>query len=275
MGLFSNHFEKEGPGVSKDEPRKVGVRRFFEVLFRDFGGLVKLNLLFFICALPSAALFAVGLFWLPAVLLPISIVAAFPIGGAYTAVLLGISKMLRDEHAFIWYDFKRKFVENIRGSMLPGIICAALVYAQVYAIMGVLSGELAFGLDWLIMDIIAALIFGMVSPYFFLQAGYIDLKTTALLKNSVFLAFRFFPRSFMGAVLASVFWALFAWFFPASLPLVLVIPFLTFTLSWLLMLMWIWKPVNELFKIEETLKNREDAELAAVHLERRTGGAAE
>jgi hypothetical protein len=173
MGLFSNRFEKEEPDVTKEKPRKGSVSRFFEVLISDFGGLVKLNLLFFICALPSAALFAAGMFRLPAVLIPLSIVAAFPIGGAYTAVLFGISKMLRDEPIFIWYDFKRKLIENIRSSMLPGIICTAFVYAQVYAVAGLFSGKLEIGRDWLLASIIAALIFGMISPYFFLQVGYI------------------------------------------------------------------------------------------------------
>jgi hypothetical protein len=64
----------------------------------------------------------------------------------------------------------------------------------------------------------------------------------------------------MAALSGNVFWVLFALFFPVTLPLVLAVPVLVFSLSWLLMLMWIWKPVNELFGIEKTLKSGEDTE---------------
>ena len=36
MGLFTRNFDKPGPGVSPDAPRKKGAARFFEILGRDF-----------------------------------------------------------------------------------------------------------------------------------------------------------------------------------------------------------------------------------------------
>ncbi len=35
MGLFNFHFDRPGPGVSPDAPRKKGPARFFEILGRD------------------------------------------------------------------------------------------------------------------------------------------------------------------------------------------------------------------------------------------------
>ena len=32
MGLFMRNFDKPGPGVSPDAPRKKGAARFFEIL---------------------------------------------------------------------------------------------------------------------------------------------------------------------------------------------------------------------------------------------------
>ena len=52
MGFFSNMYTKEGPGVRKDQPPKKGIPRFFEILMRDYGHLLKVNFLFLLCCLP-------------------------------------------------------------------------------------------------------------------------------------------------------------------------------------------------------------------------------
>ena len=46
VGFFSNMYTKEGPGVRKDQPPKKGIPRFFEILMRDYGHLLKVNFLF-------------------------------------------------------------------------------------------------------------------------------------------------------------------------------------------------------------------------------------
>ena len=63
MGLFSINYNKPGPGVSKDAPVKKPFFRFWEVYFRKFFDLIKLNMLF---AIPTAVtivlVFAFGFF---------------------------------------------------------------------------------------------------------------------------------------------------------------------------------------------------------------------
>ncbi len=268
MALFNRNFNKPGPGVAKDEPRKKGIRRFFEVLGRDFGGLVKLNLLFFACCVPSLALYIVGMLNLggnaSVVLLVLALVAAAPIGGAVTAGYYCISKMLQDRPGFIWHDFQRKFKENWLLTLPVGIVCTLIVYVQVYFLL-VLAGNPGsdLGLETVIF-IMSWVIFGMVSPYFFLQAGYLTLKTGALLKNSFLLAFGNGPRSLMGMLCGSIIWACIILFIPASLVLLPLLPLFAFSLSWLLTLMWIWKPVDAQFQIEETLRAKDKEALAGV-----------
>ena len=50
MGLFDlfNNYDKPGPGVSKDEPRKAPPIRFFEIFWRKLSKLVQLNLIYMI-----------------------------------------------------------------------------------------------------------------------------------------------------------------------------------------------------------------------------------
>ena len=50
FGLFN--YEKEGPGVSKDEPQKRGIFGFFEKFFRYFWQLVTVSFWWFLISIP-------------------------------------------------------------------------------------------------------------------------------------------------------------------------------------------------------------------------------
>lgn len=53
-GFFGiGDFTKEGKGVAKNAPKKRGVFAFFELFFRKFGRLVKLNLLYLVANIPT------------------------------------------------------------------------------------------------------------------------------------------------------------------------------------------------------------------------------
>jgi len=257
MGLFSRNYDKPGPGVRKDEPRKKGAARFFELLSRDFWDLVKLNILLCLCVAPTAVVFLFGLFgYYTGIAFILSLILAFPVGGALTASFYYITKMMRDDPSYVWYEFKRKFLENFRQAAPAGMICTAFVYAQVLLWGELILGEQGGDLIWFIVALLSLLIFGMITPYIFMHFAYIDLKAFRIIKNSVLLSFGFLPRSFMGAFLGGMIWIIFALYLPLSmlaLPLVLLI---FVSLSMLLCLMWVWKPFNNQFNIEETLVDR-------------------
>ena len=149
MGLFSRNFDRPGPGVNKDEPRKKGAARFFEVLFRDFFDLVKLNVIFCVCILPAVSAFILGLIsLLTPIAFIVSLIAAFPVGGALTAYSFCITKLLRDDPGFIWHEFKRKFRENFKQAAVPGIVCAAVIEVQALLWIPLLTGESGIGFEW-------------------------------------------------------------------------------------------------------------------------------
>lgn len=52
MSWFANYFTKEGAGIPKDEPVKVGLPLLLSIVKREWLELVKLNLLFLLVALP-------------------------------------------------------------------------------------------------------------------------------------------------------------------------------------------------------------------------------
>lgn len=53
MGIFSPNYSSPGPGIPKNAPKRKGLARFYEIYFRKFWDLIKLNLLYMITLIPS------------------------------------------------------------------------------------------------------------------------------------------------------------------------------------------------------------------------------
>lgn len=117
MGFFGGGFSKPGPGVDKDEPQKKRFFLFFDIYFRKFWKLCQLNLmyvLFWIPAMLALSLWIVG----GKNLLSIIIVLASTLllGPATAGATLVLRNFAREEHAFVWSDFKDGAVKNIKQS---------------------------------------------------------------------------------------------------------------------------------------------------------------
>jgi len=225
---------------------------------RDFWELIKLNLLFSICVFPTVILFFLSLAGVNSgITFILSIGAAFPVGGVVTAYIFYITMMLRDEPSGVWYECKRKFLENFKQAALPGIICTIIVYAQVMLWVFLLQSGPGQELFWGVMAIFATLIFFLIAPYIFMHFAYIELGTLQIIKNSIMMSFGYILRSLMGAIFGGAMWVLFALYFPISMMALPVVFVIGTSLSMLLCLMWVWPPFDETFKIEEALAKKE------------------
>jgi uncharacterized membrane protein YesL len=197
------------------------------------------------------------------ILLILSLAAAAPVGGAVTACFYCITKRMRDDPGFVGFDFKRKLKENFLVAIPAGILCTFVFYMQIYLII-IIAETGGAGIEaWMLfVNVIILVIFGMVLPYIFVQLPYFYLNPGQLLRNSLILFSVNIPRSLMGSVQGGLIWGLFAFFYPFSIFFSPLIVFAAFTMSWLLTLMWIWKPVNERLKIEETIKQQKEENLS-------------
>ncbi len=279
MALFKRNYDKPGPGVPKNAPRKKGIGRFFELLGRDFMNLVKLNMIYQLFLLPSQILILLAidayspipfmfflhynlpnpLMW-ALVFMVLGIAGGVLVGPATVAMNHAISKMMRDDPGFIWHDFKKQFKDNFKSMAAPGVIYTLLMFAEIFAFVYyfAISGT-GGAMNWVVTIIyfFSLVVFSMAAPYFFLQAGYLQLKGGGLLKNSLLLAFGFTPRSLVGGVVNSGLIAVQLMFFPTSLIFTVLIGY---TIPTLFAQMWIWPPVDKTFKIEKTLRIREGLE---------------
>ncbi|HEX9058987.1 MAG TPA: hypothetical protein VF941_02275 [Clostridia bacterium] len=141
MGGFFGFFDysKPGPGVDKDEPPKARFYTFIDIYMRKFRGLIKLNLLFSLFNIPAIVIsfIVVQVFLFPhriseyellegairimvqALLLLIPVITFGPAQAGFTFVLRNYS---REDHAFVWSDFKEHAFKNLKQSLVISLI---------------------------------------------------------------------------------------------------------------------------------------------------------
>lgn len=147
MGLFSGRYTKEGPGVSKDAPEKHRFFLFFELFFRKFTKLLWLNFIYFVTLLPliGGVFFSVqihpditnainngvfdGIGGLPLFVftgdivgLALVILSIFVTGPATAGFTYVLRNFQREEHAWVFSDFREHFRKNYKQGVLMGLI---------------------------------------------------------------------------------------------------------------------------------------------------------
>ena len=105
LGFFN--YEKEGPGIAKDAPKKNTFIVFFETFFRNFWKFIPINLVYSLISLP---VFTNGI-----------------AGVGFTNVARNTA---RDKHSFGLSDFFETVKKNLKQSIVMGII-NVLVYALI------------------------------------------------------------------------------------------------------------------------------------------------
>lgn len=231
-------------------------RRFLDVVFRDFGKLVSLNLLLCGCVLPAAALYVLALMgvgdgWA----LALALVASVPLGGAVGAAMFCLTQLLQRESVAVWFDFRRKFVENWKALAVPGVVLAAFVFAQAHFWAMVFSGA-DVGIWGVVLLLLSFGVVLAIAPYVFLQAAYLDAGVGRVLGNALVLSSANVLRTCAGMLCASIAWVALAAFLPVSLVLVPVVAIAGFSLTLLANLVYIWPVVDRQFGISDELSAR-------------------
>ena len=255
MGLFNMHYDRPGPGVNPDTPRKKGAARFAEVLGRDMLSFWCAGMLALLSALP----FALGLILsllthavLPMLLAGVlgGMIAAPQLTGLHDTIL----RSLRDEPGYWWATYRRAWKRNLKGSLLPGAVCGLILAMQIFAAWHLGAGQGSL----LAVLVIGLVLLGGLAQYLFAQVALLDLPFASLLKNAVLLFFGYLPRTLLGVLWQGVYWGLVVGFFPYSVPVLLVTGF------WLpaaLSLMAIYPPLEKSFHIEDTIRKMREDEL--------------
>lgn len=136
FGFFD--YTKPGPGVPKDAPPKARIIVFFEIFFRKFWNFIKINLMFNFFNLPALIAVVFGTMYLfqgqisdeptvdlllrfiiGCIFICIPLITVGPAQAGFTYILRNYA---REEHAFLWWDFKDTAKDNFKQSLIISII---------------------------------------------------------------------------------------------------------------------------------------------------------
>ena len=257
MGLFSN-YNKPGPGVAPDAPRKRGLSRLIEILGRDMGsffqsrhaGLCQLHP---ICCGGGAGR-------------PQPRAAGDDHrrhrGGALagpqlTALADTILRSLRDEPGFWWQTYRRAWKRNAKASLVPGAIFGLLFGSEIFLFFHL--DTMQAGSAIIVMMLVGtALVLGFFT-YVWPQIALLELPLGSLLKNAVFLFLAYLPASLGATVVQFVYWAAVIVLFPLSAPVFL---FTNFWVPLVPSLLIVYNGLDKSFGIEDAIRKIRDAQLS-------------
>ena len=210
MGLFSINYNKPGPGVSKDAPVKKPFFRFWEVYFRKFFDLIKLNMLF---AIPTAVtivlVFAFG-FFISGINQSLSFLGYLPfvLLSPFVAGLTFVCRnYAREEHAFILSDFWDAVKYNWKQFLVNGLICYVFYMLMSVAISFYSTQVQQNSLLYVPLVVCLVLAFLFICAQFYIPVMIItfDLSLSKIYKNALIFAIVGLWRNLMLIAIIGVF----------------------------------------------------------------------
>ena len=160
FGLFN--YEKEGPGIAKDAPKKKTFIVFFETFFRNFWKFITVNIVYGIISLPVLT------------------------NGLAAAGITNVTRNIaRDKHSFGASDFLETIKKNWKQALPAGII-NALIYIilifDIYFFYAASEGTMAtVGLG---ISICIAFVFTVMQYYIWTLIITFKFKLKQVYKNS-------------------------------------------------------------------------------------------
>lgn len=256
MPLFNMHYDRPGPGVNPDTPRKKGAARFVEVLGRDLGSFWLAGGLVLISGTP----FVLGLWFSLNTHALLPMLLAGVLGGMLAAPqLVGLQdtilRSLRDEPGYWWTRYSRAWKRNAKASLLPGALCGLVLATQVFSAYHYTVEQGALVPVALLMGLI---FLSGLAQYLFAQIALLNMSFGGILRNALLLFFGYLPRTLLGVLWQLLYWGALLMFWPLSAPAVLL------TGVWLpslLSLMAIYPVLNKSFKLEETIQKMREEEM--------------
>lgn len=256
MALFNFHFDKPGPGVPENAPRKKGLARFWEMLSRDGFAFWRAGMLALLSALP----FMLGVWFAVATHALLPLLAAGLLGGALMAPqLVGLNdtilRSLRDEPGYWWATYCRAWKRNAKASLLPGALFGLLLGAQIFALFHTQWGQ---NLVLTIVMLVGVFFLSGLALLTFTQIALLEMRFGGILRNALLLFLGYLPRAALGVLWQFVYWIVILLLWPLSGFALLITGF---WLPALLTMQAIYPVLDKAFDLERQIKAKRDAEL--------------
>jgi len=191
-----------------------------------------------------------------------------PSQAGFTYILRNYS---REEHAFIWGDFKDAAKSNFSQSLIVGTINFIVTFLTIMAIMAYWKWidigqiQVAVGLVGLAVMFQMLLLFACMNIYIYQLMVTFDLTLIQLYKNALILAIvRFIPNLLILLLTAFIVFLSFGLIFPFNNPLIGLVPylFLLVSLTGFIINFYAWRTIRKyiISRIEEEEEDDDDDE---------------
>lgn len=220
MGLFFN-YDKPGPGIEKDAPKKKGIFLYLELFFRKFWLLIKANMLYFAVSLPVMAIYNFIIINAVSAVLPsdaqdmswqLSLVftailsilwGTGPVTGGYVYLLRNFA---REEHAWLISDFFEKSKETFKLGMVllvADIIVLILGINAVSVYMAFIRQGMGFAKYALGLMIVMYMFYTFMHFYVYEFGVTFENKTVKTIKNALITGIATLPVNLFLTVFAA------------------------------------------------------------------------
>lgn len=205
--LGMGNFSRPGKGVKKTEPTKKRFFQFFDLYFRKFWNLVKLNLLFLLFCIPIVT-----------------------IGPAISAMMKIVRYYNEEKPVFLFSDFWDAFKENFFQSFVVSLIDVAIGISCWYAFIYYMAKMYSTS-GWFVIPVIIILLLAVMTVfanfYIFLIIVTVRLNLFAIFKNAIMFIFIGIKTNLLTLLFAGGILIGSILFFPITLPILLLITFST------------------------------------------------
>ncbi len=172
-------------------------------------------------------------------------------------------RALRDEPGYWWTTYRRAFRQNFKASILPGIFYCVIVTLQIFVVyfcFNMLAQGVNVGTGMWVAAVLNLLVFHMLFAYMWPQVVLLDQPFRQTLANSVRCMLAFLPHALAASIIQILFWGLVILCMPLGILLMIVFGF-WFTCE--LCCQIVSGDLERVFHVEEQIRARKDAELAA------------
>lgn len=233
MGIFGGYFNSVGPGVPKDGPKKKGVALYFELFIRHFWDFCKENMLYVLTSIPMFAILYLTFSFFDVLsiadaaphtaesikALVITLFIIFCGSGPSSAAMAYMMRCVtREEHCFLWSDFKDKFKQNFKNSIILSVLDYVLlvfilpIAMRFYYMQYFETGSLL----WFAMFVIIALltvVYVIAHMYFYQFTITFENNFKETFTNSFIMALTKLPMSILLMLIPTVLTFVFAMIF--------------------------------------------------------------
>lgn len=231
MAIFGFNFDKAGKGINKGNGEKNILFTYLESFKRNFWNLLQVNILYVISSIPMILILFLlfSMFIYPNIAPLISeymagaaeslkygdgtyigifmvifisgILLMLGSGPASAALSYALRNYQREEHVWVWADFKAKFKENFKQAIivaaidviaLPAVMIALSFYASLYK-----SSGSALWLVIIAAVIVVCAVYSLMHVYIYQFMVTFDNKLSVIYKNSLILTVAKLPQNLL------------------------------------------------------------------------------